>query len=483
MTSSYHNLTATKTELLTHYLRHGSRANSSASDIVPHRGTTEVTPIALIQEPLWWRAQTAGIPPLYNESITIHRSGALDVIAVRESLTEIVRRHEAWRTTFRAIAGQPYQVVRPAPREFPLLIIDLRETPGADAEWSRIAMDEVSRPFDMEAGPLIRAILASFSDREHHLLIAAHQIVVDGLSVYDVFPAELATLYEAFVAKEPSPLPVLPAQYSDFCAWHRARIKGTIADDELNYWGQHLASMPPPLPWPNARQKVPLQTYRGLIHPFSLPKPLLDKLNGIRKITGVSLFAVLIAAFAALLRLYTGHNDIIIGTPANTGRDRSEFQPLLGYFLNPVAIRVTMRENLRFVDHLLQSQNNISDALSHSNLPLEYVAERLGLMPHRDGVQIGLSLAPSLPALRDGWSMTPMDVGSGGARWDLYLVFSEGTTGMIGRAQYNPDLFEIETIVTLIQDLTQLLEAVADDPRLHLSEWTHTQATGIRTEA
>jgi Condensation domain len=476
MTSSYPDLSKTKSDLLKHYVCGGCCTHNAAATLIDPKASTSPTPIALIQEPLWFRAQTRGLPPLYNESITIHRSGSLDVVALREALSEIVRRHEAWRTTFRMIAGQPCQLIQAAPVTFPLSVIDLRQTRDAHAEWIRLATEEVSRPFDLEGGPLVRATLATLSDREHDLLIAAHQMVVDGVSAYDVFPTELTTCYEALVANKPSPLPSRAAQYSDFCTWHRNRMNGRAVDNEVRYWREHLANMPPPLPWPVDRPGPPVQTYRGVICPFSMRKSLVDKLNVLRKMTGVSLFAVLVAGFAALLKLYTGRDDIVLGTPASTGRDRSDFQALLGYFLNPVAMRLKLQDCSSFVDLLLLSQQSVCGALSHSNLPLEYIADKLGLKPDRSrhcAFQIAISLAPPLPTLCNGWSMTPMDFPSGGARWDLYLVFSEGLAGMLGRAQYNPDVVEPDTIFALVRDLKAVLQAVATNPYSRVSELSH----------
>jgi len=406
----------------------------------------------------------------------MRRTGPLNVAALRRALREIVRRHEAWRTTFRAIDGQPWQIIQSAPEEFPLAVINLRNAADAESKWVQIATDEVSRPFNLESGPVVRATLAIFSELESRLLVTAHQMIVDGISVYQIFPTELSLLYEAYCTNQGVPLPALPLQYSDFCIWHRNRLHETTLKNHLDYWVPQFANMPSALPWPPEWSNSSAQTHRGAIHGFTLAKPLVDKLNVLAREQSISLFTLLVSALAVLLWQYTEREDIMIGTPVAVGREHSAFQMLLGYFLNPVALRVSATNHPSFREISQRVQQSIRGALTHRDVPLHYVAESLALDPDRvwDSVfAIGISLAPPLPTLQDGWSMMPMEFASGGSQWNLYLEFSESQTGLIGRTQYNPDVFKLSTILALTEDFQSVLEHGIAHPELRLSALTN----------
>jgi non-ribosomal peptide synthetase component F len=181
----------------------------------------------------------------------------------------------------------------------------------------------------------------------------------------------------------------------------------------------------------------------------------------------------LLAAAGSLLHLYTGQDVITVGTLAPTGRKRVEVRDLLGYFLNPVALRIDLSGNPTFRDVLEQARGVVSGALSHDDVPLERLTYELG--PKTDPsrhpfFQVMISLAPPMPELGSGWSQTPMDVESGGARWDLYLELNDRPTGILGRAQYNPDLFQTTTITRTLNDFQALLVGVTTDPDQRLRE-------------
>ena len=433
-------------------------------------------PLSLSQEQVWLRSQVTGkVPPLYNETITIHRTGPLCVETLQKSLLEMLRRHELWRTTFEMREGKLRQVIHSVPKEFPLSVVDLSGTPYLyrDGQALRLATEHARAPFDLERGPLVRAVLVSLDSQQHRLFVNMHQIITDGISVYEVLPTELATLYESFASGAPAQLPELAMQFADFALWQRDWLKGTVQERQLNYWRTQLRPGIPVLSWPNDRPRPPMQTYRGAIKAFTTSKRCLDILNETARNAGVSLFAVLVAALAALLHTYTNQDEIVLGTLAPCGRHRLEFQKLLGYFLNPVALRLEISGTASFRELMMQGQKVIVDAISHADVPFERIVTELGIgaEPNRHPLfQIAISLAPTLAPLPPGWDMTPMDVESGGARWDLYLELSERPEGLIGRAQYNPDLFELTTLAAMLEHFQMLLQAAASDPNQTLSD-------------
>jgi hypothetical protein len=223
-------LSTARQRLLEKYL-HGDISKSSSDPVrITRRPPGQPTPLAPVQEEVWRRAQSApDVPPFYNESIAIHRHGPLDASVLQRSFTEIIRRHEAWRTSYDTVGGQPVQVIHPAPALAPLPVIDLRDldTTKREAEALRLATEEARKPFDLKNGPLVRPKLVTLSENEHRLFLTMHQSVVDGVTVNNVFPSELAALYEAFLAGKPSPLPELPIQYADYVVAKR-RIGETV---------------------------------------------------------------------------------------------------------------------------------------------------------------------------------------------------------------------------------------------------------------
>jgi hypothetical protein len=461
-------LSEAKRKLLELQMRRGvaSLAASITSELKVHPRENPA-PLSFVQEQVWRLDQTAGkLAPLHNESITIHRRGACDPAILERSLVEIVRRHEIWRTTFEQRAGQPIQIVHPAPTSFALPVSDLRQLPESDREKKALdlANEDARKPFDLKQGPLVRARVITLSDDEHCLYLTAHQSIVDGITVFDVFPSELTTLYESLAAGKPSPLPDLEVQYADFACWQRRKMTGETLENQLAYWEKQLAGELPALRWPNNGVRPAKQTYRGAMYPFMLKRELAQSLKDLGKREGATMFMILLAALVALLHRYTGQEDIIVGTLAPSGRKQIEFQRLLGYFLNPMPLRANLRGNPSFGSLVRQMREVTLGAISNDDVPLDLIAERLQLKPDPSRhplFTVALSVAPEVPQLPADWRMTYMDVESGGARWDLYLEMSDRAEGLLGRAQYNPDLFTTSAMTQTIEDLRRLLEKIA----------------------
>lgn len=470
-------LSEAKQKLLEIQKRAGLLRSGAAPEV--HRGARELpTPLALAQEQVWQLDQIAAkLAPLHHESITIHRNGSCDPAIAETSLREIVRRHEVWRTTFEMVGGKPVQVVHPE-YKFKLAVTDLRNLPESDrdAKSVELATQDAVEPFDLIRGPLFRARLVTLDDNHHRLYLTAHQLIVDGITVFDVFPYEFTTLYENFAAGKPSPLSDLQTQYADFACWQRRHLRGETWETQLGYWEKQLTGELPVLLWPKDGVRPAHQTYRGALRPFTLSEDLTQALGELGRREGITFFMVLLAAWVTLLYRYTKQEDIIVGTLAPSGRKRAEFQKLLGYFLNPVPLRANLSGNPPFTSLLGQMREVTLGAISHDDVPLELIAERLHFKsdPSRHPFfTVALSVAPDVPPLPQGWSMTYMDVESGGARWDLYLEMNERVGGMIGRAQYNPNLFSSSAINQTLEDFRILLEKIVVAPSQRIGELAH----------
>jgi hypothetical protein len=423
-------------------------------------------PLSHEQEQIWLLDQTAGKQSaLHNESITIHRRGRCDPTLMERSLAEIIRRHEIWRTTFEVVEGRPVQVVHPPP-PFSLPVTDLRSLPPSERHKKAVdlATQDARQSFDLKQGPLLRARLITLDDEEHRLYLTAHQIIVDGITVFDLFPFELTTLYESFAAGKSSPLLELQTQYADYACWQRRSLSAEAMENQLAYWQKKLAGELPALQWPKYGVRPEKQTFRGAMHPFEFSSELSQSLKELGRREGATLFMVVLAALVSLLHRYTGQDDITVGTLAPSGRKQIAVQHCLGYFLNPVALRANLAGNPSFSSILRQMRDVTLGALSHDGVPLEMIAGRFNLKPdpgrHRF-FTVAISIAPAVAQLPPGWSMTYMDVESGGARWDLYLELNDRTEGLLGRAQYNPDLLTRAEIGGTVEDFRLLLEDIA----------------------
>jgi len=469
-------LSETKRRLLDALLNHEKPIRRGSSGAVTRRNTSAPVPLSLAQEEIWRRA-LEGIdkPPFYNESITIHRRGALDVDALQQSLTEIVKRHEAWRTTFDVLDGQPLQIVNPAPESFPISTYDLSALPESSKEKEalRLASEQARERFNLKTGPLLRVRLIHLDNMRHQVHVTMHQIIVDGVSVFQVFPLELIKLYEAFAESRPSPLPEPGIQYGDFASWQKQFLGQEILEQQLNYWRERLSGELPTLQWPGDRPRLPIQTYRGSIVSGAWPRAVAEQLHVVCREESVSLFMAFLAGFVLLWHYYTKQNDIIVGTLAPAGREQQGVQELLGCFLNPVPLRFRITQGMTFHDLLGQAREVVSGAVANDDVPFYRIVEHvrdsapLSENPLFDAV---ISLAPSVPDLGPGWNQTFMDIESGGSTWNLYLELNERPNGLIFRTQYNPDLFDAKTVCRMTDDLKLLLEAAAAEPRKIISE-------------
>jgi hypothetical protein len=353
-------------------------------------------------------------------------------------------------------------VVHPA-ANFTLPVNDLRSTPQSERDQRAVELAtlDATQPFDLQHGPLFRARLISLNEFEHRLYLTAHQCIVDGITVFDIFPFELTSLYESYAAGMPSTLPELKTQYADYACWQRRSLTAEAMENQLAYWQQQLAGELPVLQWPNHGARPARQTYRGAMHSFQWSAELARSLKELGQREGVTLFMILLAGLVSLLHRYTAQDDIIVGTLAPSGRKQTEVQRCMGFFLNPVALRANLSGEPDLGSLLRQIREVTLGALSNDGVPLELIAETLQVKPdparHRF-FTVALSIGPAVAQLSPGWSMTYMDVESGGARWDLYLEFSDRAEGLLGRAQYNPDLFSLADIAKAVADFQTMLE-------------------------
>ncbi len=438
------------------------------------RPRVATAPLSLAQEQIWRRelSVTDGSLP-HNECITIKPPQSLDAAVLQRCFSEIIRRHEIWRTNYDTAHGQAIQVVHDPPPSFPLPTLDLRAYSEGEreAELRNFYTRGIRQPFDLRHGPLLRVTLVTLTDRDRYIVIFAHLSIVDGVSVYHILPSELASLYEAFSSGRASPLGELSIQYADYAHWQRRWLMSRDLTEQLTYWRKELTCASA-LHWPSGRPRLTNQTHRGAVRSFALRQTLKGMLKRFSRHEGVTLFTMLAASLGTLLYCYTGQIDIILGTPSLGARKRPEFQGLMGHFLNPVPLRINLDGAPPFREVLLRTRKAVVGAICHDDVPLQILAQELGVTtgsPDGAFFNVAISLQPQTAEVAGGWHVTSMDADSGGTIWDLYLAFIEAEDGLTGRAQYRTDLFEDAHITRVLEGLQAVMETVAGDPMQPIS--------------
>jgi amino acid adenylation domain-containing protein len=449
-------------------------AGAVAAPIRPPSGGPLPPSTSYAQDGLWFLDQLEPGSAAYNVPVALRLHGPLEIEALEQSLSDIVRRHEVLRTSFAAVDGHPIPVVAPA-RSLPLHAVDLTQLPPTEreAEALRLATQEAQRPFDLARGPLLRTTLLRLDEQEHVLLLTMHHIVVDEWSRIVLY-RELSTLYAGYAGGKRRPLPDLPIQYTDFAGWQRAHLQGEALETHLAYWRQRLGGAPPVLDLPTARPRPAVLGSSGERMAFTLPPRLDEPLRAIGREQGATLYMTLLAAFQTLLARYSGQEDIVIGSPI-AGRTRRELEGLIGYFVNMLPLRADLSGDPTFREALGRVRDVCLEAYAHQDLPFEQLVE--ALQPERDPSRTPLfqavfQLERAAEEALDlaGVTIRPLAVDTGTARFDLTLALTESEQGLRGELHYRRELFEEGWIQRLLEHFQMLLEGIVADPDRRLSE-------------
>ena len=350
-----------------------------APETIPERDPARTIPLTAEQSQLWLHAEMAPDMPLYNESITIHRLGPYHHDALEKALSEIVRRHAIWRTAYVDQEGELVQQIAVA-QSVSLPLIDISHLPAdqRDGEAVRLATDDARAPIPLDVAPLFRARVIKLGEEEHRLYLTLHHIIFDGVSIYRTLVPELAALVAAFEAGKPSPLAEPTLQYADYAVWQAERFDPERIESQIAYWRGALAEPLPRLELSGDRPRSALPTHAGSMEVFELPDCLVSALKGIAKAEGATLYMVLLAAYKAMLFRYTGDTDIIVGGVTDTRR-RPELQPVIGYFLNTMALRSRPDGDLPFREYLRQVRSSVIGALGASDVPFDRLIRALDI--------------------------------------------------------------------------------------------------------
>jgi amino acid adenylation domain-containing protein len=430
-------------------------------------------PLSFSQQSLWFLDQLEPESYAYNLAYATEINGPLVTDALRKALNAIVERHEVLRTRFISVDGNPLQVVD-LPTEADWRLIDLEDLSAKERarEAGRLIEEETRRPFDLSKGPLLRAVLFRIGADNHVMLLTMHHIVSDGWSA-GILARELSEFYRAFAANEEALLPELPVQYADFAVWQRERFANRELDSQLDYWKQQLADAPPVLNLPTDYPRTANQSYRGAKETRRLPAELFEGLKRFGRSHDATLFMILLAAFDLLLAIYSGQSDIVVGSPI-AGRDQIDTEPLIGFFVNTLALRSLISPD-QTVKGLIDSVRTTAlSAFDNQHVPFEKLVE---LQPNRSleynpvfqvmfVLQNGRSFRPNLHGLTVKRLEPPADT----SKFDLSLEAIDGDDGLDISLSYSTDLFKAESATRILDDYQTLLRQFIANPERRVDE-------------
>ena len=431
-------------------------------------------PLSFGEQQLWFLGQVEPDNPFYNEHFTIYLPRSIDRLALEQSFNQIIDRHEILRTNFSVLDGQPIRIVQPS-CYLPLPLINLQEIASESAretEALRLATEKARQPFNITSDLLLRATFLQLGDTDYRLYVTVHHIILDAVSIYSVLFPELVKIYEAICDRKPSSLPELTVQYADFAYWQRQQLQVELLKPQLAYWKQQLADLPP-LHLPTDHPRPAVQRFRGAMQTLALSQSLTEALKAFSAQENVTLFMTLMAAFKILLYRYSGQEDIPVATVTG-GRKRPEIEGLIGYFLNTLILRTDLSGFPSFRQLLSREKEVALEAYAHQELPFEKVVEELE--PERNLgqnplFQVLFILEPPIATLdsRD-WQVNQMDIHIGTSKCDLFLQLEEKPEGIIGRLEYDTDLFDNTTISRMVGHFISLLESIVADPDRSISK-------------
>ena len=423
--------------------------------------------LSATQRRLWVLAQFPEASAAYNIPLHHCLDGKLDRIALQTAFAQLIERHEALRTTFVSVGGEPRQMVH-SNFAIPLGFRDLSLTGNPEELARRCGRDDARTPFDLESGPLLRACLLKLSPNRHWLLFTICHIIADGISLA-ILARDLSQLYQAARTGLPHGLPRLTFGYPAFAAWQNRILKSDLMAAHRAYWHDRLAGELPVLALPTDHSRPPLQGFRGRELSFTLAPALLQTLNAFCRQRNASLFMVLHAVLKVLLFAYSGQDDIIIGC-AIAGRDRPDLTDQVGCYLNTVALRSRIRGELPFEDFFSEISQQTREAFDHQSYPFDQLVDELNVP--RDLSRFPLFDVMMVLQSQDEPGLDLEDIQArpvfdhpGTSKFDLTFNFKATSAGLITGIEYNTDLFESASITAMADTFEAVVEALIIDPR------------------
>ncbi|WP_138505990.1 non-ribosomal peptide synthetase [Nostoc sp. PA-18-2419] len=466
-------ITERKSEIID-FLRPAENSFSSFLQPIPRVAQNATLPLSYAQQRLWFLDQLEGLSPTYNIIKAFQVEGAIAIPVFERCLNELIKRHEILRTSFKSVDGKISQAIAPV-LQLQIPQVDLRNLSSEEqqAEVKRLIGEISTAPYDLSQSPLLRVKFLWLQENSRILLIGMHHIISDGWSL-SVLIKELTILYTAFSVEQLSPLPKLPIQYADFSVWQRQQLSGKVLVNHLKYWQETLAGARELLQLPTDYIRPLTQTFKGSTKKFSLSITLTQKLQTLSQESNVTLFMTLLAAFTVLLYRYSHQEDIVIGSPI-ANRNRKEIEPLIGFFVNMLVLRIDVSGDPAFSELIQQVKKVTLAAYDHQELPFEKLVQELH--PERNlsygplyQVSFVLQNTPREVFQLQDITISSLNVKPDISRDDLTMFCWESAEGLQGSVEYSTDLFTEATIEGMIKVFQTLLAGIVTNPELTISQ-------------
>ncbi len=431
-------------------------------------------PLSFDQERLWFLDQLEPGSTAYNIDLGTRMRGPVDLPAIFAAVHEIFRRHAAWRTFFPQVDGVAVQrVLPPGPVKMPRLDLDGLPASAAEGEALRIQLLDSRQPFPLATGPLARLHLVRLAPSDHICLLTVHHMVTDWIT-FQYFWKELATIYDAYRRRLPSPLPEPPVQYPDFVVWQRDWLEGEVLDRFLDHWTKSLdgvplfAELPADRPWP------PTQSLAGGVHHVNFGSGTPEAWRSLARRAGATSFMVLTAGIAAILHRFSGQEKLIVGTPS-ANRNTPELERIFGFFITQLAIPVDLSGDPSFVELVTRTRRAAISSFDFQDVPFTRLVDALqperttGRAPVIQVVALLLDQSFTTEELPD-LQFEIVEVHDGNSRFDLMWGMYEWPDDVKGRLEWNSDIFDSATVWRLQRCLEALIAGGIANPDRPLSE-------------
>jgi amino acid adenylation domain-containing protein len=431
-------------------------------------------PASLSQQRLWFLRELNPGSTAYNISSVFSIRGPLNVHALSEALNAVISRHEILRTTFEYVEESLVQNIRPfVEMALPVTVLEILPANVREAKAREVALEEARKPFDLRNGPLLRAQLLRVYEGKHYLLLNVDHTILDGWSMGILFK-EVGILYEAFANREQNPLPPMKVQYADYAVWQRESLLGDGLESYMAYWKRQVGSYSSPsltTDYPRSTQ----QTTVGVRETLPLSRQLTESLKALSRREGVTMFMTLLAAFKILLSRYTGQEDLVVGSTI-AGRNRPEIDGLIGFFINALPLRTDLSGNPSFLELLKRIREVCLGAYTHQELPFEKIVEAVN--PSRDlsrnpFFQVMFNMADLSERVLHlhGCEVAKESFLDPEAKFDITLYAPEKDETIELAIVYNADLFSDVRITVMLEQISDLLSQIAEQPRAKIGEY------------
>ena len=439
--------------------------------------TDEPMPLSYAQQRLWFIDQLEQSSAQYNMAASYRMKGVWNQQVFDAVIEQLLKRHQVLRTQFIEVDGVAYQSLRES-YKLPITHHDLSAVnkDKQQSEVERYIAEDERQSFDLHNDVLLRCHVLKLSSQEHVVVFNMHHIASDGWSI-EILITEFNQLYSAYNAGQDNPLPELAIQYTDYAHWQRQWLQGSILEEQLSYWTQHLAGLPQVHGLPLDKTRSQQQSFAGANQQIRLGSEISKPLKALCKKHDVTLFMLMQSAFAVLLSRWSNEQDIVMGTPI-AGRTHAATESLIGFFVNTLVLRTEVPPEQSFSDLLLQNRQSLLDAFSHQHIPFEMLVEALQperSLSHSPLVQVLLNVSKQSSKLEsnlDSLAVSPVFSSETDtiAKYELTLYVDDSGDDLFITWNYNTALFEHESIVRMSDAFAYLLEILPDNLSTNIAQ-------------